>query len=68
MKKLDQRLKELRESKNLTLAALAKELGVTYVAVGRWEKGIREPNIDMLILITKFFNVTLDFLVGLVDY
>ena len=47
---------------------LAKELGVSDIAIGRWEKGLRTPNIDTLILVANYFNVSADYLLGLKDY
>ena len=63
-----QRLKELREEKGLSIKTLAKELGVSDIAIGRWEKGLRTPNIDTLILVANYFNVSADYLLGLKDY
>ena len=40
-------IKEYRERKFLTQEALAKELGVNYVTVSRWETGAFEPNMAM---------------------
>ncbi len=63
-----QRLKELREEKGLSIEMLAKELGVSDIAIGRWEKGLRTPNIDTLILVANYFNVSADYLLDLKDY
>ena len=63
-----QRLKELREEKGLSIKTLAKELGVSDIAIGRWEKGLRTPNIDTLIIVANYFNVSADYLLGLKDY
>ena len=68
MSKFPQRLKELREEKGLSIKTLAKELGVSDIAIGRWEKGLRTPNIDTLILVANYFNVSADYLLGLRDY
>ena len=54
------RLQELRKSWNLSQALLAKELGVAQQTIAQWEKGTREPNIEMLIKISSFFSVSLD--------
>lgn len=65
--KFPERLKELRIEKNLSQRALAKDLGVSQAAVARWESGLQTPNIDILILVSKYFGVTADFLIGLED-
>lgn len=62
-----ERLKELREERNLTLKKLAKEIGVTDIAISRWENNLRVPNIDNLYLLAKYFGVSADYLIGLED-
>ena len=54
------RLQELRKSSGLSQNSLAKELGVAQQTVAQWEKGTREPNIEMLIKISTFFSVSVD--------
>ena len=67
MNKFYQKLKELREEKELLQKQLGVELGVSQVTVARWETGNREPEFDMLIKIAKYFGVTTDYLLGLED-
>lgn len=61
------RLKELREEKGMSARTLAKELNVSDRAIQRWEKQDRVPNADAIILIARYFGVTTDYLLGLVD-
>ena len=42
---------------------LAEELGVSQQSVSNWEKGSREPPIDMLKKMANIFNCTIDELV-----
>lgn len=58
-------LKELRLEKGLGQVELAKALGVSKGVISLWENGLREPNMYSLILIAKFFNISIDELVGL---
>lgn len=67
MKIFAKRLKELRTEKGLTYAELAKQIGVSYVAIGRWERCERTPNIESLVEIAKYFRVSTDYLCGLED-
>lgn len=62
------RLKDLRTDKKLSLKQLAKELNVSDVAIGRWEKQLRVPNIIELKKIAEFFNVSADYLLGLQEF
>ena len=58
-------LKELRLEKELTQLQLAIKLGFKSDAIiNRWEKGTRRPDIDNLRLLSKFFGVTIDDLIG----
>jgi len=61
------RLKELREEKSLTQAQLAKELGLDYTTIGKYENGSREPSLEMVKKICRFFGVTTDFLLEMSD-
>jgi len=63
--KFSENLKSLRLEKNMGQTQLAKELGVSKGIISLWENGLREPNMYSLIAIAKFFNISIDFLVGL---
>ncbi len=56
---------ELRKELNLSQRKLGEDLGVCNQTVSFWESGKREPDLDMLIEIAKYFNVTTDYLLGL---
>jgi transcriptional regulator with XRE-family HTH domain len=62
-----ERLKELRKDKNLSLSDLAKEIGVSDIAISRWERKLRMPNIETLAKLAVFFGVSSDYLLGLED-
>ncbi len=62
-----QRLKDLREDKDLKQTDIAKLLGTTRQQIGKWENGIQSMGIDKYITLAKFYNVSLDYLAGLVD-
>ncbi len=57
-------LQELREDRNISRKELAAYLNISFSTLGMYEQGRREPNIDMLIKLADYFNVSLDFLVG----
>lgn len=59
-----EKLKSLRKEKNLGQIELAKELGVSKGTISLWENGLREPTMSSLIRIAKFFDVSIDFLIG----
>lgn len=57
-------LKHLREIKGLNKAQLARKLELPYTTYNNYETGTREPNSEILIKISKEFNVTIDYLLG----
>ena len=59
------RLKELRTEKEIGQVELSKALGVSKGVISLWENGLREPGMNSLILLAKYFSVTIDYLVGL---
>lgn len=58
------RLKDLRLANELTQKELSEKLGCTQTAVGKYERGDLEPNIDTLIKLAGIFEVSIDYLVG----
>ena len=62
--KFNERLKELRISKNLTQGELAKLTNLGRSAVGMYESGKREPNFETLEIFADFFNVDMNYLLG----
>lgn len=65
MIKFQERLKELRNEKELSQQELAKELKVSQRSISSWETGFRQPDFETLSLIAKYFDVTTDYLLGL---
>ena len=65
--KIPERIKELRVQNNVTQKQLAAILSVSEVSVQRFEYGTARPSLDTLIIISDYFNVSLDYLVGRSD-
>lgn len=55
---------ELRTKKGLSQDELAEKLYVTRQAVSRWENGETIPNTETLKLLSKFFDVSINTLLG----
>lgn len=62
------RLRKLIDEHGITITALAKELKITRQAVSQYTDGSAQPNIEKLVSIANFFNVSADYLVGLSEY
>jgi transcriptional regulator with XRE-family HTH domain len=62
------RLRTLRHESDIIQPELAKELGVSKGAVAHWEVGSREPNMEMISNIAKYFKVSVDYLMGVSSF
>lgn len=59
------RLKKLREQYNLTEMQLAQSVGLAYDDIVAWEKETKPiPQFPTLLRLTRYFNVSLDYLLG----
>ena len=58
-------LKSLRMERKIGQVELAKIINVSKGAISLWENGKREPTLSSLVALAKYFNVSLDYLVGL---
>ena len=67
MGKFGERLKKLREEKNILSKDLASIINVEPSTITNWEKGNRSPKEDMLIRIADYFDCSIDYLLGRTD-
>lgn len=58
-------LKDLRMEKGLTQEELAKQINFSLSVVNKWENGKKNPSVDAIKVLAKFFNVSADYLLGL---
>lgn len=61
------RIKELREKNNYFQRNIADYLGCTQQTYSRYEKGELEPTVLVLAALAKFYNVSVDYIMGLTD-
>jgi transcriptional regulator with XRE-family HTH domain len=61
------RLKALRQTRDVTLTALAQATGISVSTLSRLESGQRRPNLELLLPLAKAHQVPLDELVGAPD-
>ncbi|MEE1064978.1 MAG: helix-turn-helix domain-containing protein [Acutalibacteraceae bacterium] len=62
---LGDRYTKLRESKNLSIAQLSKEINCNQKTISFYENGTREMPRTVLLKYSEFFNVSVDYLLGL---
>ncbi|MCI8476411.1 MAG: helix-turn-helix transcriptional regulator [Clostridia bacterium] len=67
MDKFAIKLKEIRTEKGYTQKQLAEAIKTTDDSIYSWEKGRSQPSIEMLRALSKFFEVSTDYLLGLED-
>ncbi|PFG84579.1 helix-turn-helix domain-containing protein [Lactococcus lactis] len=56
-------LKRIRESNGLTQEQLSKILNVSRQSISSWEVGRNFPDLEMIVIISKEFNISLDQLI-----
>ena len=64
---IGKRLKELRTSEGLTQQELAKILNVSSMSISFYENEQRKPDSDFIISVSKYFGVSTDYLLGLIN-
>jgi transcriptional regulator with XRE-family HTH domain len=67
MKIFAERLKDLREDARLSQTELAKAVNLGQTTISHWELNERVPNAEAVVKFAKFFNVSADYLLGLID-
>lgn len=67
MEKFSQRLRELRQEKGLSFKELAKEVNIGSSSLCRWGNCQADVKGYHLVILAKYFGVTIDYLMGLED-
>ncbi|MBQ9266954.1 MAG: helix-turn-helix transcriptional regulator [Clostridia bacterium] len=58
------RIRKLRMDNGYSMQELADKVGVTKSSINMWENGSSIPNDRILIVLSKFFDVSIDYLLG----
>lgn len=64
MASLGERIRLLREEKEMTGEQLGKKLNVSKQSISKWENGTSSPDIETIRKIASIFNTTVDFISG----
>ena len=62
---LNQRIREVRQTRGMSQVELAGLLGVTKQSVSNWENDNIQPSIEMLVKLAQTLAVSTDYLLGL---
>ena len=56
-------LKEIRKKKKLSQLKVAMDLNISREALSYYENGKRNPDLEMLVTMSRYFNVSIDYLI-----
>ncbi|MBO5354440.1 MAG: helix-turn-helix transcriptional regulator [Clostridia bacterium] len=62
-----QRLRDLREDADKSQAEIAKMIGTSQSYYAQYENGKRAIPFERVVILAKYYNVSLDYLAGLID-
>lgn len=65
--KYKNRLKDIREDRDFTQADIAKLLETTQEQISKYETGKQLMGIDKYIKLAQFYNISIDYLSGIID-
>jgi transcriptional regulator with XRE-family HTH domain len=64
MLNIGERITQLRKQQNLSQEQLAKKTEVSRTIIGNYERNTNTPSIEVLIKLSKVFNVSMDYMIG----
>lgn len=64
---IGERIRRLRDERELTQAEFGKLFGVAANTVSQWENRVNEPDAEVLVRIAEQFKVSVDWLIGRTD-
>ena len=56
-------LREIRKKKGLSQVKVAMDLNISREALSYYENGKRSPDVEMLVRLSRYFNVSIDYLI-----
>ena len=61
------RIQELRKERNITQVALSTQIGVSQETISAYENEKHDPSLENLIKLSKYLNVSIDYILYLSD-
>lgn len=65
---IGERIKELRTEYNLTQKELARKIHFSSRTITSWETGVKEPSLQTIKLLARFFDVSTDYLLDMDNF
>ena len=56
-------LREIRKKRNLNQQKVAMDLNISRESLSYYENGKREPSLTLLVAMSRYFNVSIDYLI-----
>ena len=56
-------LREIRQKKGYSQLKVAMDLSISREAISYYENGLRSPDIQLLLTLSDYFNVSIDYLI-----
>ena len=60
-------LKALLDSRGMTLSSLSDNVNITNATLSRYLLGLRRPSVEYVVALAKYFNVSVDWILGIQD-
>ena len=67
MAKFDERLNQLFKMEKLSTVTAKTKIGISKTQLGRYLSGHYEPSLKNILILSKYFNCSIDYLIGLSD-
>ena len=67
MQIMAERIRALRQEKNIGQNKLAQDIQVSNASISYWENGKQQPSVEALYKIAVYFDVPADYILGLKD-
>ncbi len=61
-------LQKIRKEKGLSQLKIAMDLAISREAISHYETGRRSPDVEMLLILSRYFNVSVDYLITGEDF
>jgi len=67
MKKINNRLKEIREEFGFSKSFVAKAIGVSFSTYTKYELNYSQPKLKVINNLANFYNLSIDYIIGRTD-
>ena len=68
METFPERLQKMRERRRISRAIMSELCGLSKSMISKYERGEKQPKLETLVVLSDFFDCSIDYLVGRTDY